>query len=129
MTKREKAMNGLKCCACPSGACGICPYFKDRSEPCVTIMAADALELLKQHGWISVNDRLPRIDEDVLILYESKASRKTGYAITCLKDSFYFGSTPIPYQTPQWSEPWQYFRENNIITHWMPLPEPPKEEN
>lgn len=81
-------------------------------------------------GWISVEDRMPEIDEDVLILYESKVSPcKTGYAITCLKDSFYFGSTPIPYQTPQWSEPWQYFRENNVITHWMPLPEPPKEES
>lgn len=80
-------------------------------------------------GWVSVEDRLPGIDEDVLILYKSKVSRKTGYAITRLTDSFYFGSTPIPYQTPQWVEPWQYFRENNDITHWMLLPEPPEEVN
>lgn len=80
-------------------------------------------------GWISVKDRLPGINEDVLILYESKVLRETDYAITCLKDSFYFGGTPIPYQTPQWEEPWQYFRKNNVITHWMPLPEPPKEDN
>jgi len=79
-------------------------------------------------GWISVKDRLPGIDEDVLILYESKVSRETGYAITCRKDYFYFGGTLIPCQRPQWAEPWQYFRENNVITHWMPLPEPPKEE-
>ena len=88
-------------------------FGKDNNVPC--------------SGWISVKDRLPEIDEDVLILYESKVLRKIGYAITFLKDSFYFGSTLIPYQTPQWNEPWQYFRENNSITHWMPLPEPPKE--
>lgn len=82
--------------------------------------------LIGRSQWISVKDRLPVIDEDVLILYESKVSRKTGYAITCMKDSFYFGSTPIPYQTPQWNEPWQYFRENNVITHWMPLPKAPE---
>ena len=86
-----------------------------------------AMEAPTVNGWISVNDRSPEIGEDVLILYESKVSRKTGYAIACLEVSFYFGSTPIPYQTPQWNEPWQYFRDNNVITHWMPLPEPPKE--
>ena len=48
MDKREKALKGLECCACPDGACGICPYFKDRSEPCVTIMAADVLKMLKE---------------------------------------------------------------------------------
>jgi len=79
------------------------------------------------NGWISVKDRLPEINKDVLILYESKVSHETGYAITCMTDSFYFGSKPIPYSTPQWLEPWQYFRENNVITHWMSLPEPPKE--
>ena len=79
--------------------------------------------------WISVKNGLPEIDKGVLILYESKVSHKTGCAITCLTDSFYFGSTPIPYQTPQWVEPWQYFRENNAVTHWMPLPELPEGSN
>lgn len=27
-----------------------------------------------------------------------------------------------------WLEPWQYFSCNHKITHWMPLPEPPKED-
>lgn len=79
------------------------------------------------YSWISVKDRLPGIDEDVLILYESKVLHDTGYAITCLKDSIYFAGKRIQYQTPQWCQPWQYFGENNVVTHWMPLPEPPKE--
>ena len=27
----------------------------------------------------------------------------------------------------RWSTPWEYFHKDYKITHWMPLPEPPKE--
>ena len=144
MSDLEKVITGLECCSVKQ-SCSGCPWM---GLDCNDRLHLAALELLKsqpeqkffvdsdgkitplpiQPQWISVKDRLPGTDEDVLILYESKVSRKTGYAITCLKDSFYFGSTPIPYQTPQWNEPWQYFRENNVIIHWMPLPEPPEVE-
>lgn len=126
MIDREKLIKALEQHCDTEADCNSCLYEPEISIRCRDFLLCDCLEALKQPQWISVKDRLPEIDEDVLILYGSKVLRKTGYAITCLKDSFYFGSTLIPYQTPQWNEPWQYFRENNVITHWMPLPEPPE---
>lgn len=32
------------------------------------------------------------------------------------------------YNIEGWCSPWQHFRNYYIVTHWMPLPEPPKEE-
>lgn len=61
--------------------------------------------------WISVKDRLPDRKEDVyLCCVDSLAFPGTQY-IRILK--FYGDGT------------WRYGRN---VTHWMPLPEPPKEE-
>lgn len=58
--------------------------------------------------WISVNDRLPNPHEDVLV-YD-----KTAYSVTCACLSFLGEWFDVPMK--------------NEVTHWMPLPEPPKGE-
>lgn len=134
--EKDTLITILDCCI--EDDCEHCPNaYKDSSIAACEAIARGSVNipfaimretinaLKAQPQWINVKDRLPGIDENVLILYESKVSRETGCAITCLKDSFYFGGKPISYKTPQWAEPWQYFRENNVITHWMSLPEPP----
>ena len=78
-------------------------------------------------GWIRVKDRLPEYDKEVLIYAVSKTTNESKIAISYLMDKFYFGSRPINLEEPIWHEPWQYFRANNTITHWMPLPTPPEE--
>jgi len=56
--------------------------------------------------WISVDDRMPEPDEDVLVC--------TNKTEVCL--GYYTGAYWI-----------KYARYNTaIVTHWMPLPEPPK---
>ena len=48
--KRENVINGLKCCKEAIGItdpiCGKCPY-KEYAADCVSLLAADAFELLK----------------------------------------------------------------------------------
>ena len=70
--------------------------------------------------WISVKDRMPRYNETVLIYRPSMAE-------PILADK-YFGFYG---EDEEWNEGWVRYgkdlKGNDIITHWMPLPEPPKE--
>lgn len=67
--------------------------------------------------WISVKERLPRLHTDVLV-YRRSVCRMGGYS-------------SIEYVTlghgevPMWSNDFQTWKSE--VTHWMPLPEPPKE--
>lgn len=55
--------------------------------------------------WIPVTERLPENSSDVIVCH------KNGWVT---KNAWLIGN-------------WWYVNEVNPITHWMPLPEPPKE--
>ena len=61
-------------------------------------------------GWISVKERLP--EKDTSVLFSDKESVFLGFLLSDM------GHDPF------WSS-YDYL-ENHNITHWMPLPEPPK---
>lgn len=65
-------------------------------------------------GWFSVKDRLPEPDTKVLVYGRNEYGV---YCITCLYSAH---------------RKWLYHNrttaDGETITHWMPLPEPPKEE-
>lgn len=71
--------------------------------------------------WIRVTDELPEYDTNVLI-----------YAIGTRDDSVIaitsYTNRKFGYNIEGWIEPWQYFFYDYTITHWMPLPSAPKEE-
>lgn len=74
---------------------------------------ADDLELLlepKNNTWVSVKNKLPKHEQEVLICIENKGI-SIGY-YNRKKDEWF----------TQCNEEW-YFP----ITHWQPLPKPPKE--
>lgn len=80
-------------------------------------------------GWISVKDRLPEIDQRVLVFGVGKYDcfiGTTQIAITHMSDRNLLDCR-LKTQ-PYWIAPWQYFLTDYEITYWMPLPEPPKEE-
>lgn len=57
--------------------------------------------------WISVEDQLPPTEEHILVFDDG-----VGTAFFLAKDL-----SAIQSKSPSWSQ----------LTHWMPLPEPPKE--
>ena len=88
--------------------------------------AADRIEeLLKEREgiprWISVEDALPEDDVNVLICAVD-GDGNTVRAMTSYTHRMY------GYNIEGWCPPWQYFSNTYIITHWMPLPEEPKED-
>lgn len=70
--------------------------------------------------WISVEERLPEYDIDVLVC----ATGDFGSVITITSYSDHLHGFNIK----GWVSPWQYFHKNYTITHWMPIPQPPEEE-
>ena len=108
MTKAEKVIKGLECCGSLMD-CASCPYDGE-DNGCFTILKGDALKLLRERQWVSVKDRLPDPNNVVLTI------DKLGF--------FYMDRVN---KNGKWDEQDSSF---NPVTHWMPLPEPPKgEEN
>lgn len=64
-----------------------------------------AADELRKRRWISVKDRLPEHEDDYLVCFDD------GFiAITFYKKNG-----------------WELWADSGDVTHWMPLPEPPKE--
>lgn len=74
----------------------------------------------KSPTWVSVKDRLPDFEGAVLCLRKSYAHKDVKY-----QDILYFDSDEQRFQE-MWAE---FFVEDGDITHWMPLPQPPKEND
>ena len=70
--------------------------------------------------WISVRDRMPEPGTNVLVY--AVANEGDGHTINMTWRFQYTNGKTI------WVEPYQFFLVNYHITHWMLLPEPPKEE-
>lgn len=111
----------------------------DCLDECVACQWRDAINLIKKTptvgGWISVKDRLPEEHEsifhkflgtplwsnamwkqesDKVLVCVSFPDGKSVVTTGCLQDSGWV--TTVSKMIPQ------------TVTHWMPLPEPPKEE-
>lgn len=79
--------------------------------------------------WVSVEERLPNVDEKVLVFAIGKLDGFIGdtvIALTSMSDTNWLNHHE-KVDKPYWLDPWQYFLTDYRITHWMPLPEPPQE--
>ena len=101
---------------CKPGRCAPDCLYGDMIG-CVQTMHQDTLAMIQQleaqvPKWISVEERLPEDDDDVLMMTDMGMSM--GYYC---RDSF--------------SDRWVDYvnSDSRCVTHWMPLPEPPKEDD
>lgn len=79
--------------------------------------AADAIEELSKPGWISVKDRLPKLGEIALTV---DVQDEPDYCVMRLQLA-----DPGVFVWEDEAESWYPVDE---FSHWMPLPEPPKEK-
>lgn len=90
-------------------------------------------EYLIEHGvtvqeWIPVTERLPELDKEVLLIVHGWEDRL--YYTGCLhrQETERSWLTGIESKASDWKIcGFSYLREPSV-THWMPLPEPPKGE-
>ena len=98
------------------------------------ILDAPAADVVPVQKWISVKDRLPEMgehyqSEDVLVCIDYRPDNpdttQDSYVSIDHVDFNCFGQGEFSCERddPRDGEPSPYF-----VTHWMPIPEPPKEE-
>ena len=86
----------------------------------------DKVENHKANEWISVKDRLPEKDwEDNQMWFSKVVLAATGGSI--LYGSFEVYKYNGTWEFASYDEDFEFDR-CVTVTHWMPLPEPPKEE-
>ena len=126
MKTQDEIKKWLECCT--HGTCNSCPYFGDECDSDREVI--DTLEYIQQlenyigeltekvaqleaaqPKWISVEERLPDEPGEVLACV---------YGRICI--AWYSNRC---FETPSGMV---FYACENAVTHWMPLPEPPKEE-
>jgi hypothetical protein len=79
----------------------------------------------KEEGWVSVEERLPEIGVKVLGYNEHFRIYEIAERWTHKYDQY------VPQENGLFKKEQreiEYFGDNNVMTHWRPLPTPPKEE-
>lgn len=150
MDKREKVIRGLECCVFPVSkgfpyqshiadrSCEVieCPYRGDCDQ-----LLLDSLELLKVQEipdtnagkWISVKDRMPERAGKYLVVSKTALAElppyvKTAWFLNNLRDNSQFKYDGEPNEPGFYNGDGEGDWVERYITHWMALPEPPKEE-
>ena len=113
--KPEELIKALRCCA--EGECSGCPMYADKQRCQENLLdeAAGAIKrdqkeivaLREEQRWISVTEKTPEYDMPQLALNADGDALIANYA---------YG---------EWFDTWGQDVE---VTHWMPLPELPKED-
>ena len=126
MDVREKLVELLSADICKYNYCEDCEYFKNEDD-CYAYIKDNMADYLITNGvkvqeWISVEDKLPPYNRDVLVY-------RPNMAMKFVVDTYdgYYGD-----DDDEWNEGWALYGKdthgNPVITHWAYLPQPPKGE-
>lgn len=113
--------------------CSECVYFKDGRGWCSTAITRDAIAYIQQleeqqPRWISVKERLPEPNQDVLLIAHGWKGQLLYIGRLHHEEAKTSWLTGITSMESEWRiNGWSYLK-TPLVTHWIPLPEPPKEE-
>ena len=141
MKKPEEIKKGLECCNQKCVGEKFCPYA-EYSNACENTLHKDALAYIQQleaqvPRGISVEARLPEGEDPVLILVKETEH----YGLHKEKSKVYYCQYLAYWDDEEWYTTWcngcrkitDTANEPNAddyeVTHWMPMPEAPKEEH
>ena len=105
----------------------------------IMLAAGDVLDIIDElpdaestRKWISVKDKLPTYAElrgdHVLVLFEDGTICSTGFD-ECIEDESIFGEWRQNFDMETLGATDSDWMPFEGVTHWMPLPEPPKEDD
>ena len=86
-------------------------FWKEQAEEAKGKLQQYALAVANKPRWIPVTERLPEGRIQVLVC-----------------SGFFAPFTEVAFFDGMWYSAWDGETEIEAVTHWMPLPEPPKEE-
>ena len=134
----EKLVKALRQCR-ENGNCDTCEYNTGDNADCIDTMMAEAAdeleaadkriaELEAAQRWISVKDRLPEENGSYLVFYHewSDGSFLPTYEDCAIRVMRFLDSRKWRY--PVCVDKRCEADTHREVTHWMPLPEPPKED-
>ena len=133
MKTPDEIKKGLESCGadeCHGEHTG-CPYKDDVF--CIMHICGDALAYINQlearaTKWISVKERLPEPNTDVLLIAHGWKERSVYIGRLKKVESTKSWLTGLTNKESDWTIFGFSYLVEPIVTHWMPLPEPPKEE-
>lgn len=118
----DEIKNGLVSCISVGKCWTECPYFTGEALPftCIRALSADALAIIQQleakvPRWISTEERLPEPLTDVVVIVRHGDGWQYTIGYVLNEEWHRTGGS-------------RHFYYGGKITHWIPLPEPPKEE-
>lgn len=150
MKTPDEIKKGLEYCSmrdgCLESCVEVCPYF-ELDGSCVYVKSADALAYIQQlenqigeltemveqleeaqPKWISVEERLPEPHTDVLLIAHGWEPQLVYIGKLEKVESEKSWLTGLVSKASEWTVYGFSYLKKPIVTHWMPLPEPPKED-
>lgn len=75
------------------------------------LMLMTPADIPQEEKWVNVNDRTPDDQQSVIVYAESRMMKRHVTSCTYFKG---------------WGKPPRWSRRKKNVTHWMPMPRPPK---